>query len=98
MNVFRKWYLLQKAFWAQTVAGLLYILVLLITVPGGWTNEERQAAKRGYLAGIAFRLGDVYFWKRALVSVAGIAVLVAVVRLLIYYFVLWAYSRWPKNE
>ncbi len=98
MALLRTWYLLVRSSWRQTVASLLLLVFVFLFCPVAWTNAERLAAKKNYLAGLAARLCDPAFWEKTLLGLAAFAVLQAVSRLFVYSFSLWAGSLGHKRQ
>ena len=88
----RTWYLQLRRSWRQAVASVLFLLLVFLFFPAGWTDAERIAAGRSYLQGFAARVADTVFWQKALLSLTVFAVLQAVFRLFVYHFSLWAGS------
>jgi hypothetical protein len=64
---------------------MLFVWLMIMIPPMGWTPEQRLALKQGYAAGLVARLTDPVSWRRSLIAtvVAG-GVMVGLV-LMVHY-------------
>jgi len=67
------------------LVAVLFLLIVIMFFPAGWTTAEQTAAKQGYLVGLTARLSDPILWKRALVGCAAFVCLMAILAPAFYY-------------
>lgn len=84
MDIGRRWFCWIRTVRWQLAASFMVITLLPIVYSWGRTADERFAAKKGYLAGLAARCSDLVLWRRAVVAGVVLLVLQSAFGFLIY--------------